>query len=96
MNKNKKNIEVSEILLQKMEELEERMDIIHGSIKELNSAIDMMVRFSMTSKAFMEIAIAQGLIDPQELNRIAAIYEDNYTANVGAASVSRSSIKSFG
>ncbi len=96
MSENKNEIEVGAILLKKMEELEERMDIIHGSLKELNGAIDMLVRFSMTSKAFMEIAIAQGLIDPLELNRVAAIYEEGYSANIGTTDVSKSNMKSFG
>ena len=69
----------------KLEEIEERLDLIHESIKELNGAVDMLVRFSMTTKAFMELSISQGLIDPHELNRIATHYIKSYSANLETA-----------
>ena len=65
----------------KLEEMEERLDIMHNSMNELNSAIDMIVRFSMTAKAFMELSISHGLLDPQELNSLASRYEESYKAN---------------
>ena len=65
----------------KLEEMEERLDIMHNSMNELNSAIDMIVRFSMTAKAFMELSISHGLLDPQELNSLASQYEESYKAN---------------
>ncbi len=65
----------------KLKEMEERLDIMHNSMKELNSAIDMVVRFSMTAKAFMELSISHGLLDPQELNSLASQYEESYKAN---------------
>lgn len=67
----------------KLKEMEERLDIMHNSMKELNSAIDMVVRFSMTAKAFMELSISHGLLDPQELNSLASQYEESYKANFG-------------
>ena len=67
----------------KLKEIEERLDIMHNSMKELNSAIDMVVRFSMTAKAFMELSISHGLLDPQELNSLASQYEESYKANFG-------------
>ena len=67
----------------KLKEMEERLDIMHDSMKELNSAIDMVVRFSMTAKAFMELSISHGLLDPQELNSLASQYEESYKANFG-------------
>ncbi len=66
----------------KLEEIEERLDIMHDSIREMNSAIDMLVRFCMTAKAFMELSITQGLIDPHELNRLASQYEETYSSNL--------------
>ena len=67
----------------KLKEIEERLDIMHNSMKELNSAIDMVVRFCMTAKAFMELSISHGLLDPQELNSLASQYEESYKANFG-------------
>ena len=63
-------------------EFEQRLDILHESIKDMNKAIDMLVRFSMTAKAFMELAISQGIIDPNELNNLASRYETNYSDNL--------------
>ena len=83
---NKKSVEEEKVAVSsKLNEIEERLDIMHNSFKELNSAIDMLVRFSMTAKAFMEISISQGLIDPHELNRLASTYEDSYakSLNIG-------------
>ena len=68
----------------KLSELEERIDIIHDSLKDLNSAVDMLVRFSMTAKAFMELSISQGLVDPHELNSLASRYEKSYTETIEA------------
>jgi len=73
----------------KLEEIEERLDLIHESMKELNGAVDMLVRFSMTTKAFMELSISQGLIDPHELNRIASHYVKSYSANLETADESK-------
>lgn len=71
-----------EVLNQKLSEIEQQLNVIHESMRDLNGAVDMLVRFSMTAKAFMELSISQGLIDPYELNRIASIYEHSYSANL--------------
>ena len=71
-----------ELLNQKLSEMEQQLNVIHESMRDLNGAVDMLVRFSMTAKAFMELSISQGLIDPYELNRIASIYEHSYSANL--------------
>ena len=77
-----KNIDEKVLSLSKiLEEMEERLDIMHNSMNELNSAIDMIVRFSITAKAFMELSISHGLLDPQELNSLASQYEESYKAN---------------
>ena len=68
---------------QKLEDIDKHIDILHGSMKDLNGAVDMLVRFSMTSKAFMELSISQGIIDPYELNKLASQYEMSYSANLG-------------
>ena len=66
----------------KIAEFEQRLDILHESIRDMNSAIDMLVRFSMTAKAFMELSISQGIIDPNELNNLASQYEMTYSDNL--------------
>lgn len=66
----------------KMSVIEQRLDIIHESIIDINSAIDMLVRFSMTAKAFMELSISQGIIDPNELKNLSANYENTYSDNL--------------
>jgi len=71
-----------ELLNQKLSEIEQHLDVMHQSMNDLNGAVDMLVRFSMTAKAFMELSISQGLIDPYELNRIATIYEHSYSSNL--------------
>jgi len=71
-----------ELLNQKLSEIEQHLDVMHQSMQDLNGAVDMLVRFSMTAKAFMELSISQGLIDPYELNRIATIYEHSYSSNL--------------
>ena len=81
MAKSKKIDEGILAVSKKLEEMEERLDIMHNSMNELNSAIDMIVRFSMTAKAFMELSISHGLLDPQELNSLASQYEESYKAN---------------
>ena len=81
MAKNTKSDEEISAVSKKLEEMEERLDILHNSMNELNSAIDMIVRFSMTAKAFMELSISHGLLDPQELNSLASQYEESYKAN---------------
>lgn len=81
MAKSKKIDEGILAVSKKLEEMEERLDIMHNSMNELNSAIDMIVRFSMTAKAFMELSISHGLLDPQELNSLASQYEESYRAN---------------
>ena len=63
----------------KISEIEERLDILHEGIKDMNNAIDMLVRFSMTAKAFMELSISRGIIDPDELNKLASQYEMTYS-----------------
>lgn len=67
---------------QKLEEIDGHLNILNESMKDLNGAVDMLVRFSMTAKAFMELSISQGIIDPYELNRIASKYEMSYSANL--------------
>ena len=81
MAKNTKSDEEISAVSKKLEEMEERLDILHNSMNELNSEIDMIVRFSMTAKAFMELSISHGLLDPQELNSLASQYEESYKAN---------------
>jgi len=81
MEKNKTIGKEISAVSKKLEEMEERLDIMHNSMNELNSAIDMIVRFSMTAKAFMELSISHGLLDPQELNSLASQYEESYKAN---------------
>ena len=81
MEKNKTMGKEISAVFKKLEEMEERLDIMHSSMNELNSAIDMIVRFSMTAKAFMELSISHGLLDPQELNSLASQYEESYRAN---------------
>lgn len=71
-----------ELLNQKLSEIEQHLELMQESMRDLNGAVDMLVRFSMTAKAFMELSISQGLIDPYELNRIASIYEHSYSANL--------------
>ena len=83
MVKSTKNDEGISAVGIKLKEMEERLDIMHDSMKELNSAIDMVVRFSMTAKAFMELSISHGLLDPQELKSLASQYEESYKANFG-------------
>ncbi len=69
-------------LISKISEIEERLDIVHDGIRDMNSAIDMLVRFSITAKAFMELSISQGIIDPNELNKLASKYNSTYTENL--------------
>jgi len=71
-----------EVINKKLDEIDGNLNILHESMKDLNSAVDMLVRFSMTAKAFMELSISQGIIDPYELNRIASQYEMSYSANL--------------
>lgn len=71
-----------EAISRKLGEIEKRLDLMNESMRDLNGAVDMLVRFSMTTKAFMELSISQGLIDPYELNRIASNYELSYSANL--------------
>ena len=71
-----------EAISQKLSEIDDRLNIMNESIKDLNGAVDMLVRFSMTAKAFMELSISQGIVDPYELNRIASTYEKAYSANL--------------
>ena len=80
----KDSIKVDDLTLinTKFIEFEKRLDILHESIKEMNNAIDMLVRFSMTAKAFMELSISQGMIDPDELNKLASKYETTYSDNL--------------
>ena len=80
----KDSIKVDDLTLinTKFIEFEKRLDILHESIKEMNNAIDMLVRFSMTAKAFMELSISQGMIDPDELNKLASKYERTYSDNL--------------
>ena len=79
----KNNPEVGiEALNQKLSEIEQHLELMQESMRDLTGAVDMLVRFSMTAKAFMELSISQGLIDPYELNRIASIYEHSYAANL--------------
>ena len=66
----------------KISEFEQRLDILHESIRNMNSAIDMLVRFSMTAKAFIELSISQGMIDLNELNKLASQYETTYSDNL--------------
>jgi len=82
MSEEKSTIEGIEALNQKLNEIEQHLDLMKESMRDLNGAVDMLVRFSMTAKAFMELSISQGLIDPYELNRIASIYEHSYSANL--------------
>lgn len=79
MSEDKKQNDRNSYLESKISVIEQRLDIIHESIIDLNSAIDMLVRFSMTAKAFMELSISQGIIDPNELNNLASNYEINYS-----------------
>ena len=65
-------------VLQKLEELESRIDLLHESTEKVNEALDILIRFSMTSKAFMELAIGEGLVDPRDLGNLASIYERDY------------------
>ena len=69
-------------LISKISEIEERLDIIHDGIRDMNSAIDMLVRFSITAKAFMELSISQGIIDPNELNKLASKYDSTYSSHL--------------
>ena len=82
MSEEKSTIEGIEALNQKLNEIEQYLDVMKESMIDLKGAVDMLVRFSMTAKAFMELSISQGLIDPYELNRIASIYEHTYSANL--------------
>ncbi len=82
MSEKKTTIEGIEALNHKLNEIEQHLDLVKESMRDLNGAVDMLVRFSMTAKAFMELSISQGLIDPYELNRIASIYEHTYSSNL--------------
>ena len=61
----------------------------------MNNAIDMLVRFSMTAKAFMELSISQGMIDPDELNKLASKYETTYSDNLNIADIETEFISKF-
>lgn len=76
-------------------EFEKRLDLLHGSIKEMNNAIDILVRFSMTAKAFMELSISKGMIDPDELNKLASKYETTYSDNLNIADTETEFISKF-
>ena len=82
MSDDKKEREDYINLESKISIMEHRLDIIHQSIKDTNNAIDMVVRFSLTAKAFMELSISQGMIDPNELNKLASSYETTYSNNL--------------
>lgn len=79
MSKDKKQSEDNIYIDAKFAIIEQRLDILHQSIIDMNKAVDMLVRFSMTAKAFMELSILQGMIDPDELNRLASQYETAYS-----------------
>lgn len=82
MSKDRKESDEYSSIDSKISVIEQRLDIIHESIIDMNSAIDMLVRFSMTAKAFMELSISQGIIDPNELNNLASHYEITYSDNL--------------
>ena len=82
MSEDKKQSEDNSYIDSKLSIIEQRLDILHQSIIDMNSAIDMLVRFSMTAKAFMELSILQGMIDPNELNNLASQYEKTYSDNL--------------
>lgn len=79
MSEDKKQSSDNSHIDAKLSLIEERLDILHHSILDMNSAVDMIVRFSMTTKAFMELSILQGMIDPDELNKLATHYETTYS-----------------
>lgn len=82
MSEDKKQSEDNSYIESKFSIIEQRLDILHQSVIDMNSAIDMLVRFSMTAKAFMELSILQGMIDPNELNNLASHYETTYNDNL--------------
>lgn len=93
----KDSIKIDDITLinTKLTEFDQRLDILHESIKEMNNAIDMLVRFSMTAKAFMELSISQGMIDPDELNKLATKYETTYSDNLNIPETETDFISKF-
>ncbi len=82
MSEDKKQSEENSYIDAKVSIIEQRLDILHQSILDMNSAVDMIVRFSITAKAFMELSILQGMIDPYELNNLASHYETTYSDNL--------------
>jgi len=82
MSEEKKQKEDNSYIDTKFSIIEQRLDILHQSIIDMNSATDLLVRFSMMAKAFMELSISQGMIDPNELNKLASHYEAAYSANL--------------
>jgi len=89
MSEDKKQSEDNSYIDSKFSIIEQRLDILHQSIIDMNSAIDILVRFSMTAKAFMELSILQGMIDPNELNNLASQYETTYSDNLNIPETDR-------
>ena len=95
MSKDRIKVDDLTLINTKFIEFEKRLDLLHESIKEMNNAIDMLVRFSMTAKAFMELSISQGMIDPDELNKLASKYETTYSDNLNIADTETEFISKF-
>ena len=95
MSEDRMKIEDFTLINTKFIEFEKRLDLLHGSIKEMNNAIDILVRFSMTAKAFMELSISQGMIDPDELNKLASKYETTYSDNLNIPETETDFISKF-
>ena len=95
MSKDSIKIDDFTLINTKFIEFEKRLDILHESITEMNSAIDLLVRFSMTAKAFMELSISQGMIDPDELNKLASKYEMVYSDNLNIPETETDFISKF-
>ena len=95
MSKDSIKIDDFTLINTKLSEFEQRMDILHESIRDMNSAIDMLVRFSMTAKAFIELSLSQGMINPDELNKLASKYEMTYSDNLNITKTESEFISKF-
>ncbi len=67
-----------------LQELDERLTLLSQRVTSMAEGIDTLVRFSMTTKAFMELAIGAGLFSPEELQHVASGYESGYDETLKA------------
>ncbi|MFQ6617562.1 MAG: hypothetical protein ACE5QV_02630 [Fidelibacterota bacterium] len=67
---------------EKFDVIEKRLDLIIKRLNSIEESIDSLVRFSITAKAFIEIALIQGIIDPGEVQELAKQYEKDYEDTV--------------